>query len=105
MLSTTRDLAGLMPDPVLYRPAAPIRASAVPSGDGSVHEVKFDGYRVQAHKAGSRVVLFSRYGHDFTDRFPSIAQLLRELPANTAVLDGKVVASDADGHPNGRACR
>jgi bifunctional non-homologous end joining protein LigD len=46
---------------------------------------------------GSRVVVFSRNGHDFTDRFPSIAQLLRELPAKTAVLDGEVVASDADG--------
>jgi ATP-dependent DNA ligase len=30
--------------------------------------VKFDGYHVQAHKAGSRVVLFSRNGHDFTER-------------------------------------
>jgi ATP-dependent DNA ligase len=43
------------------------------------------------------VVMYSRNGHDFTDRFPSIAQLLRELPAKTAVLDGEVVASDADG--------
>ena len=42
----------------------------VPAGDGWVHEVKFDGYRVQAHKVGTRVVLYSRNGHDFTDRFP-----------------------------------
>jgi bifunctional non-homologous end joining protein LigD len=49
---------------------------------------------------GSRVIVFSRNGHDFTDRFPSIAQLLRELPAKAAVLDGDVVASDADGRPN-----
>ena len=32
-------------------------AKNVPAGDGWLHEVKFDGYRVQAHKAGSRVVL------------------------------------------------
>jgi bifunctional non-homologous end joining protein LigD len=70
-----------------------VPAKAVPAGDGWVHEVKFDGYRVQAHKAGARVLVFSRNGHDFTDRFPSIAQLLRELPAKTAVLDGEVVAS------------
>jgi bifunctional non-homologous end joining protein LigD len=62
--------------------------------------VKFDGYRVQAHKMGSRVILFSRNGHDFTERFPSVAQLLRELPAKAAVLDGEVVASDADGRLN-----
>ena len=71
----------------------------MPVGDGWVHEVKFDGYRVQAHKVGARVIVFSRNGHDFTERFPSIAQLLRELPAKSAVLDGEVVASDADGRP------
>jgi len=68
--------------------------------DGWLHEVKFDGYRVQAHKVGSRLVLFSRNGHDLSERFPSIVQELRELPAKAAVLDGEVVASDADGRPN-----
>jgi hypothetical protein len=62
--------------------------------------VKFDGYRVQAHKARSRAVIYSRNGHDFTERLPSIAQLLHELPAKAAVLDGEIVASDADGRPN-----
>jgi bifunctional non-homologous end joining protein LigD len=46
------------------------------------------------------VVIYSRNGHDFTERFPSIAQLLHELPAKAAVLDGEVVASNADGSPN-----
>ena len=55
---------------------------------------------MQAHKVGSGVVVYSRNGHDFTERFPSIAELLRELPAKAAVLDGEVVASDADGRPN-----
>jgi bifunctional non-homologous end joining protein LigD len=81
-------------------PCNPIRAKEVPAGDGWLHEVKFDGYRVQVHKVGSRVVLYSRNGHDFTERFPSIAQLLHELPAKVAVLDGEVVASDANGRPN-----
>jgi len=81
-------------------PCSPIRATAVPAGDGWAHEVKFDGYRVQVHKLGSRVVIFSRNGHDFSGRFPSIVQELRELPAKAAVLDGEVVASDADGRPN-----
>ena len=81
-------------------PCSPVHAKAVPAGDDWLHEVKFDGYRVQAHKVGSRVVLFSRNGHDFTERFAWIAQLLGELPAKAAVLDGEVVASDADGRPN-----
>ena len=82
------------------QPCSPIRAKEVPVGDGWLHEVKFDGYRVQAHKVGSRVIIYSRNGHDFTERFPSIAQLLHDLPAKAAVLDGEVVANDADGLPN-----
>jgi bifunctional non-homologous end joining protein LigD len=78
-------------------PCSPIRAKEVPAGDGWLHELKFDGYRVQVHKVGSRVIVYSRNGHDFTECFPSIAQLLHELPAKAAVLDGEVVASDADG--------
>ena len=66
-------------------------------GDAWLHEVKFDGYRV--HKAGSRVVIFSRNGRDFTQRFPPSRSCCK-LPAKAAVLDGKVVASDADGRPN-----
>src|SRR5262252_7450826 len=65
-------------------PSSPIPAKAVPAGDGWVHEVKFDGYRVQVHKLGSKVVLYSRNGHDFTDRFPSIAQLLRAGQSGSA---------------------
>ena len=72
----------------------------MPAGVEWLHELKFDGYRVQVHKVGSRVVLFSRNGHDFSERFPSIVQELSELPTKAAVLDGEVVASDADGRPN-----
>jgi bifunctional non-homologous end joining protein LigD len=82
------------------QPCHPQRAKTVPAGDDWQHEVKFDGYRVQAHKIGSQVIIYSHNGHDFTERFPSIAQLLQELPAKSAVLDGEVVASDADGRPN-----
>src|SRR5262245_11905434 len=49
---------------------SPVGAKRVPAGDGWLHEVKFDGYRVQAHNVGSRVVIYSRNGHDFTERFP-----------------------------------
>src|SRR5262245_61520194 len=73
----------------------PMRDDTVPAGNVWLHDVKFDGYGVQAHKAGSRVIIYSLNGHDFTERFPSIAQLLHELPAKAAVLDGEVV-SNAD---------
>ena len=54
----------------------------MPAGAAWLHEVKFDGYRVQVHKVGSRAVIYSRNGRDFTERFPSIAQLLHELPVS-----------------------
>ena len=54
------------------QPCSPIRAKEVPAGDAWLHEVKFDGYRVQAHKVGSQMVICSRNGHDFTERFPPI---------------------------------
>jgi hypothetical protein len=76
-----------------------MRAKEVPAGDGWLHEVKFDGCRVQVYKAGSRVVIYSRNGHDFTERLPPIAQQLHELPAKAAVR-GAVLASNADGRPN-----
>jgi hypothetical protein len=54
----------------------------VPTDADWLHEVKFDGYRAQAHKVSSRVC--GRNGYDFTERFPSIAQLLHELSAKAA---------------------
>jgi bifunctional non-homologous end joining protein LigD len=81
-------------------PCSPIPAKAVPTGEGWLHEVKFDGYRVQLHKAGKDVVILSRNGHDFTSRFDTIAYLLRELPARSAVLDGEVVAHNRAGAPD-----
>jgi bifunctional non-homologous end joining protein LigD len=81
-------------------PCSPIPAKAVPVGDGWLHEVKFDGYRVQIHKTGKDVVLYSRNGHIFTPRFETIACLLRDLPARSALLDGELVASGRAGVPN-----
>ena len=58
-------------------PAAPRRRERPPMGDRWVHEVKFDGYRIQLHKHGRDVKLLSKSGHDFTDRFPAIASIAR----------------------------
>jgi bifunctional non-homologous end joining protein LigD len=83
-------------------PCSPIAAKKVPAGEAWVHEVKFDGYRLQLHKAGRDVVIYSRNGHGFTDRFATIAILLRDLPAKTAVLDGEIVANNRAGAPDFR---
>jgi ATP-dependent DNA ligase len=72
------------------QPCSPIPAKTVPTGDGWVHEVKFEAYRVQAHERPDLQPQWARLHR----AFPSTAQLLHDLPAKSAVLDGEVVASD-----------
>jgi bifunctional non-homologous end joining protein LigD len=62
----------------------------VPAGPNWLHEVKYDGYRIVARKAGDDITLFSRSGLDWTVRFPAIAKALLTLPAESALLDGEV---------------
>jgi bifunctional non-homologous end joining protein LigD len=63
--------------------------SEVPSGPNWLHEVKYDGYRIIARKAGDDITLFSRSGLDWSVRFPAIAEALRTFPADIALLDGE----------------
>jgi hypothetical protein len=58
-----------------------------------------DRFKREAQSCGA-LSCSAAMGTDFTDRFPSIAQLLRELSASAAVIDGEVVDSDTDGRPN-----
>nr|WP_283949636.1 DNA ligase D [Limobrevibacterium gyesilva] len=69
-----------------------------PSGAAWVHEIKFDGYRVQLRVEGGRAVLRTRKGLDWTDKFSAIADAARALP--TAILDGEIVALDSNGAPD-----
>ena len=83
-------------------PASPRRRDRPPVGDRWIHEVKFDGYRIQVHKSDRDVALLSRKGHCFTWRFPDIAVLLRTLPAKAAIIDAELVACSAAGVPDFR---
>jgi bifunctional non-homologous end joining protein LigD len=62
----------------------------VPTGPAWLHEVKYDGYRIIARKAGDEITLFSRSGLDWTVRFPAIAKALLTFPAKIALIDGEV---------------
>jgi len=61
----------------------------VPTGTEWLHELKYDGYRIEACKAGDEVTLFSRSGLDWTVRFPAIAKALLTLPCVSALIDGE----------------
>jgi bifunctional non-homologous end joining protein LigD len=65
-----------------------------------VHELKLDGYRVQAHLRDGRVRLYTRSGLDWVNRFPTIAADVGRLPAGKVVLDGEVISADANGRPS-----
>jgi len=71
----------------------------VPEGPEWSYEVKFDGYRAQGIKTAGRVQLRSRYNANFNARFPLIVHALEALPDET-VIDGEIVAYDAEGHPS-----
>ena len=72
-------------------------ATSLPSGSDWNYEIKYDGYRIQAHKLREQITLFSRRGHDFTNRFPTIVEGLRDLAADGLILDGEAVALDDTG--------
>ena len=62
-------------------------------------EYKLDGARVQVHKAGGTVRVFSRRLNDVTSAVPEVVELVSALPASELVLDGEVIALDADRRP------
>ena len=83
--------------PTKFQPQLATLAQEVPTGDGWLHELKFDGYRILAFLKNGRVRLISRNGKDWTKRFPTIARAVGELPLKQAILDGEIVALNDQG--------
>ena len=71
-----------------------------PTGDRWAHEIKWDGWRVQACLTDGKAALYTRKSNDCTKRFPSIAAAMAKLKAADVVLDGEAVAIDAHGRPD-----
>jgi bifunctional non-homologous end joining protein LigD len=84
--------------PAFIPPQLASEAPAPPIGEHWVHELKLDGYRVQAHidKTG-KVRLYTRSGLDWTHRMASVARELGRLSVESAILDGEVVVLEANG--------
>lgn len=62
-----------------------------------IHEIKFDGYRIQARLDHGKVKLLTRRGLDWTRKFPGIAAAIARLPAQSALIDGELVVNDDRG--------
>jgi len=74
--------------------------STAPSGPDWLHEIKFDGYRMEARLDHGGVRLLTRKQQDWTHRFKPVAEAVAALPAATALLDGEVVVEDENGISN-----
>jgi bifunctional non-homologous end joining protein LigD len=86
------------PWPGFIKPELPQLVDTAPEGEKWVHEIKFDGYRLQVHlrKSGG-IHLFTRNGHDWKKKFPTIAEDLKSLEVTDAIIDGELVSLDKKG--------
>ena len=80
-----------------------VSAATLPVGAEWSYEVKWDGYRAQAVKDGAVVSLASRNLKNITKQYPSVAAAAARVGAAAAVLDGEIVALDAEGRPSFQA--
>jgi len=84
-------------------PMLAVSAPKLPVGGDWTYEVKLDGYRTLAVKEDRRVILLSRNLKDATGQYPSVARTVAQLRAESALLDGEIVALDENGLPSFQA--
>jgi bifunctional non-homologous end joining protein LigD len=89
--------------PAFVAPQLCKTASHPPDAEDWVHEIKFDGYRMQLRVEDGNVVMRTRKGLDWTEKFQHIADAAAALP--DAIVDGEVVALDHEGKPDFARCR
>jgi bifunctional non-homologous end joining protein LigD len=80
-----------------FAPCIPTRATKVPASPDWIHELKYDGYRLIVVRDGDRVKLLTRNGHDWTKRYPWIAESALKNRQKHFVIDGEAVIHGVDG--------
>lgn len=73
---------------------------AVPTGNGWMHEIKFDGYRALIAVAGEDVRVYTRSGKDWSDKFAPLVAKFAALDLPSCLIDGEIVAYGKDGNPD-----
>jgi len=99
--------AGLAPYTIqLFRPVQPMLAQTAEDVEGALGdlgeaalEFKFDGARVQVHRSGDDVVIFSRALNDVTAAVPEVVEAVRALPGRDLILDGEIISLTPEGRP------
>ena len=87
--------AGLLP--AFLEPSLTSPCERPPSGPKWIHEIDYDGYRMQARNDGRTIRLLTRKKLDWTERFLRIADALKALGLGSALIDGEIVVEDASG--------
>lgn len=85
------------PFPKFIEPSLATLADKPPSGERWVHEIKFDGYRLQIHLKQGEAKFYTRRGYDWTPRFKVLVEPLWHLSTYGCILDGEVIVPDDDG--------
>jgi ATP-dependent DNA ligase len=88
----------------IYSPELATLVDEVPTGPGWIHEVKFDGYRIIAHRDGGEVRLLTRGKLDWADHFPSVVEAVGTLKGLTLAVDGEVCALNEEGSRRSNCC-
>src|SRR5665213_974181 len=83
--------------PDFVKPCLATLATKAPQGANWIHEIKFDGYRLQARLDSGKAKLLTRKGLDWTKKFKVLADAIVKLPAKTALIDGELVVEDDGG--------
>ncbi|WP_214320555.1 ATP-dependent DNA ligase [Nonomuraea sediminis] len=86
--------------PMLAGSAPNVAAALEKAGAPAALEWKLDGVRVQTHRSGSEVRVFTRTLDDITSQVPELVEAVLELPSDDLVLDGEVLALRPDGRPH-----
>ena len=85
--------------PMLASPGSSLDAALADLGTDVTVEYKLDGARIQVHRDGDDVRVWTRTLREVTDGVPELVERVRALPCSTAVLDGETLALDDDGRP------
>ena len=85
--------------PMLAQSAPDVSAALLATGTPATVDVKLDGIRIQVHRSGDDVAVFTRSLDDITGRMPEVVAMVRKLPVREAVLDGEAMTLDASGRP------
>ena len=92
--------AGRPVGPMLAQTSTGVADALERLGGTAIFEVKLDGARVQIHRDGEQVSIYTRSLDDVTDRLPEVVEAARALPVRTLIADGEAIALRPDGRPD-----